>query len=181
MMPTRRPTTKSTALAHVPRAIFALSYPFAVGVVAFILTISMLSVASVLIVAVLLRRERWGEIVILASLGSAIGGLTLYLIFHHLGWSHILAAYPELTRAKAWSDATLWVSAYGTWALLVIAASPLPQTPALVFAALSQLPIVELFLALFVGKLLKYGIYGFLAARFPSWLAAGQTVIRSPL
>jgi hypothetical protein len=33
----------------------------------------------------------------------------------------------------------------------------------------SQLPVLEVFIALFLGKLLKYSVYGFLAARFPSW------------
>jgi membrane protein YqaA with SNARE-associated domain len=146
------------------------------------LTVSMLPFASILVIAVLLRRDRWGEIVILSSLGSATGGLALYLIFHHLGWSQILAAYPDLTQTKAWSDATLWVSAYGTWALLGIAASPFPQTPMLIFAAVSQLPAAGLFLALFLGKLFKYGVYGFFTAKFPSWLAARQpSAIRFPI
>src|SRR5262245_9952089 len=138
---------ESRARTYLPRATFAL-YPFAVGAVAFILTLSMVPFASILVVAVLLRRDRWAEIVVLSSLGAATGGLALYSIFHHLGWSQILAAYPDLVQAKAWSDATRWVSAYGLWALLVIAASPFPQTPALIFAAVSQLPIAELFRAL---------------------------------
>jgi hypothetical protein len=32
-----------------------------------------------------------------------------------------------------------------------------------------RLPILEVFVALLLGKLLKYGAYGFLAARFPGW------------
>jgi len=172
---------ESRARTYLPRATFAL-YPFAVGAVAFILTLSMVPFASILVVAVLLRRDRWAETVVLSSLGAATGGLALYLTFHHLGWSQILAAYPDLVQAKAWSDATRWVSAYGIWALLVIAASPFPQTPALIFAAVSQLPIAELFLALFLGKLLKYSMYGFVAAKFPSWLAARQaSAIRFPI
>jgi membrane protein YqaA with SNARE-associated domain len=173
---------ESTARTYLPRATSALAYPLAIGAIALILTISMIPFASILVAAVLLRRDRWAGIVIFSSLGSATGGLALYLIFHHLGWTQILAAYPDLMQAKAWSDATRWVSAYGTWALLVIAASPFPQTPALIFAAVSQLPIAEIFLALFLGKLLKYGIYGFVAAKFPSWLAARQpSAIRFPI
>jgi membrane protein YqaA with SNARE-associated domain len=142
-----------------------------IGAIAVILTVSMtIPFASILIAAVLLRRNRWKEIVLASSIGSATGGVILYLIFHHLAWSQIVAAYPDLTQSKAWTDATQWVSLYGTWALLGIAAMPLPQTPALVFTAISQLPIGEVFLALFFGKLLKYGVYGYLAATFPVWL-----------
>ena len=51
-----------------------------------------------------------------------------------------------------------------------IAAMPLPQTPALIFTAVLPLPASEVFLALFVGKLLKYGTYAWLAAKFPTWV-----------
>jgi membrane protein YqaA with SNARE-associated domain len=145
------------------------AYPVAVGVAAFALTVMVIPFASILIGAVLLRRDRWKEIVVLSSLGSATGGLILYLSFHHLGWVQIAAVYPDLTQLKAWSDATRWISDYGTWALLGIAAMPMPQTPALIFTAISQLPPAEVFLALFFGKLLKYGVYGWLAAECPSW------------
>jgi len=107
--------------------------------------------------------------VLISSLGSATGGLILYWVFYYLGWSQIIAVYPELMQSKLWSDATRWVSAYGTWALLGIAALPLPQTPALIFTAILPLPALHVFLALFIGKLLKYGFYGWLAANFPFW------------
>ena len=72
----------------------------------------MVPFASSLISAILLRRDHWREIVLLSSLGSATGGVVLYLIFHHLGWEQITSAYPDLMQSKAWSDATRWVSAY---------------------------------------------------------------------
>jgi membrane protein YqaA with SNARE-associated domain len=161
---------ESTILVYLRSATFARAYPLMVGAVALIVTVSMtVPFASILIGAILLRREHWREIVVLSSLGSATGGVLLYVIFHYWGWSHLAAAYPDLLQSKAWSDATIWVSAYGTWALLAIAATPLPQTPALIFTAVSRLPLWEVFVALLVGKLVKYGTYGFLAARFPSW------------
>jgi len=151
-------------------ALLAHAYPLAVALAAMVLTLSMtVPVASLLIAAILLRRERWKEIVVLSSLGSALGGVCLYLVFHHLGWSQISGSYPDVLQSKAWFNATRWVSAYGTWALLAIAATPVPQTPALIFTAISRLPIEQVFLALLVGKLVKYGIYGFFAARCPAW------------
>jgi hypothetical protein len=97
------------------RAIPARAYPLMVGITALVLTVSMtIPFASILVVAVLLRRDRWKEIVLVSSLGSATGGLILYLTFHYLGWSQIAAYYPDLPQSKAWADATRWVSAYGT-------------------------------------------------------------------
>ena len=161
---------ETTMRVNLRRASAVRAYPFVMGVIALILTVSMaVPFAWILIGAILLRRDRWAEIVLLSSLGSATGGLVLYLIFHHLGWSQIAAAYPDLMQSKAWSDATRWVSAYGTWALFGVAATPFPHTPALIFTAVSRLPLSEVFLALLLGKLLKYGVYGFLAAKFPLW------------
>jgi membrane protein YqaA with SNARE-associated domain len=83
------------------------AYPLLVGGIAFAFTVSMLiPFASVLIGSILLRRERWLAIVFLSSLGSTLGGLLLYLIFHHWGWSQIATAYPDLIQSKAWADAT---------------------------------------------------------------------------
>ena len=157
------------AWAALQRVVSNRTYPFAVGGIAFLFTISMtIPFASILIGAILVRRDRWIAIVLLASLGSSTGGVLLYLVFHHFGWDQITALYPTLADSQAWSDATKWVSAYGTWALLVFAASPFPQTPALIFTAVTQLPVLDVYLALLVGKFLKYAIYGWLAARFPS-------------
>jgi membrane protein YqaA with SNARE-associated domain len=146
------------------------AFPFLVAGIALLLTVSMsLPFTSILIVAVLLRSDRWKEIVVLSSVASAAGGLVLYVIFHHLGWPYLIDAYPDLMQSKAWTDATRWVPTYGAWALLVVAASPLPQTPALIFTAVSSLPPSIVFTALFFGKLLKYGAYGWVAATFPGW------------
>jgi membrane protein YqaA with SNARE-associated domain len=146
-------------------------YPFVVGVIACLLTVSItIPFASILIGAVLLNRERWVAIVVVSSFGSAFGGVFLYLGIHHLGWVEVLALYPQLAQSETWSIMTRWISDYGVWALLLFAASPLPQTPALVITAISRVPLIEIFAAMLCGKLLKYTFYGYLAARVPNWL-----------
>jgi membrane protein YqaA with SNARE-associated domain len=144
------------------------AFPVVVGTVALAATLSMsVPFATLLVAAVLMARRRWGTIAVGASLGAALGAAVLYLVFHHLGWARLFAAYPDVVRSSAWSDATRWLSAYGVVALLVIAATPLPLTPALMFAGISRLPIIEVVLALWIGKLAKYLVYAWLASRFP--------------
>jgi membrane protein YqaA with SNARE-associated domain len=146
-------------------------YPFVVGVIACLLTVSMtVPFVSILIGAVLVNRERWVAIVIVSSFGSAFGGVFLYLGIHHLGWAEVLALYPQLAQSETWSTMTRWISDYGVWALLLVAASPLPQTPALAITAVSRVPVIEIFAAMLCGKLLKYTFYGYLAANVPNWL-----------
>jgi membrane protein YqaA with SNARE-associated domain len=123
--------------------------------------------ATLLVASVLVAPRRWGAIAVWASLGAALGAALLYLAFHHLGWARLFAAYPDVVRSSAWADATRWLSVYGVTALLVIAATPLPLTPALMFAGISRLPIAEVVLALWIGKLAKYLVYAWLASRFP--------------
>lgn len=143
-------------------------FPILVGAAALVATLSMsVPFATPLVAAVLLARRQWGAIAVCASLGAALGAAMLYLVFHHLGWARLFAAYPDVVRSAAWIDASRWLSAYGVVALLVIAAAPLPLTPALMFAGISRLPLVEVVLALWIGKLAKYLVYAWLASRFP--------------
>lgn len=144
------------------------AFPAVVGIVAFAATLSMsVPFATLLVSAVLMAPRRWVAIALWSSLGAAVGAAMLYLAFHHLGWARLFAAYPDVVRSSAWSDATRWLSAYGVAALFVIAATPLPLTPALMFAGISRLPIAAVVLALSIGKLAKYLLYARLASRFP--------------
>lgn len=152
------------------------AFPMVVASVAVVATLSMsVPFAGLLVAAVLMVPRRWVAIALWSSLGAALGGSILYLVFHHLGWARLFAAYPDVVRSVAWQDATRWLSTYGVASLLVIAALPLPLTPALMFAAISRLPVGEVVLALWVGKLAKYLVYAALASAFPSlWIARAR-------
>lgn len=147
-------------------------FPVVVAGVATAATVSMsVPFAGLLVAAVLMAPRRWFAIALWSSLGAALGGSILYLVFHHLGWARLFEAYPDMVRSAAWKDATRWLSIYGAASLLVIAALPLPMTPALMFAAISRLPVVEVVLALWIGKLAKYLVYAWLASTFPAlWI-----------
>lgn len=144
------------------------AFQVVVGAVAVAATLSMsVPFATLLVAVVLMAWRRWNMIAVGASVGAALGATLLCLVFHHLGWARLFTSYPDVVRSSAWSDATRWLSAYGVVALLVIAATPLPLTPALMLAGISRLPIAEVLLALWFGKLAKYLVYAWLASRFP--------------
>jgi membrane protein YqaA with SNARE-associated domain len=146
-----------------------LVYCAFVGSTAFALTMSMtVPFGGILAVAVLLAPRRWRAIAAWSSLGSSLGALMLYLGFHHLGWSQFIQAYPDIAQSRAWRDATRWVSQYGTYAVFVFAALPVPQTPALIFAGIERLPVAEIWLAVLLGKLIKYSVYAGIVAFFPA-------------
>ena len=135
-------------------------FPAIVAAAAFVATLSItVPFSPFLALAVLIAPRRWKSITFWSSLGAALGAGLLYLAFHHLGWAGLVAAYPDVMRSRAWLDATRWLSDYGIVTLLIAAATPLPLTPALMVASISRLPVMEVLLALWLGKLVKYAAY----------------------
>jgi membrane protein YqaA with SNARE-associated domain len=157
-------------------------YLVLVGAAGLAVTVSMtIPFASVIVPAVLLSRRRWLAVALTAAVGSALGGLILYLAFHHLAWGMAARHLPMLQQSAAWQTTTRWVAAYGVIALGVVAALPLPSTPVIAFAAIERFPVAHVALALWLGKSLKYGVYAYLAAHFPDVVTSRVARRRSRL
>lgn len=125
-----RLSLQSGLLRALTRRADSRAFPLVVAGAALAAELSMsVPFASLLMAAVLLAPRRWVSIATLASLGAAVGALVLYLVFHHLGWNRLFAAYPDVVRSTAWRDATHWLEHYGVVSLSVIAALPVPLTP----------------------------------------------------
>jgi membrane protein YqaA with SNARE-associated domain len=142
-------------------------YPAFTGVIACGCAVSAIPFVPVLIAAVLLSPMQWRMITIFTSLGSALGGLLVLIIFHHLGWVQVMEAHPEWFANDIWQMMLRWLSEWGVWALAVIAATPLPQSPALFFLAMTDQSWWGMWAALAGGKLLKYGSVAYLTRYFP--------------
>ena len=146
------------------------SFPPLVGASAFLATTTLALPVEVLVtLTALMAPRRWISIGVFAALGSTLASVGLYLAFHHLGWNLLIEWYPDIARSKAWTDATRWLSRYGSSALFVLMAFPLPvpKVPALAFAGIYRMPVVEVLLAIGLGKLLKYNVYALIVSRFP--------------
>lgn len=130
-------------------------------------------VTAVVIPAALLAPGRWWQITITAALGSALGATLLVSVFHALGWSQIYEYFPELATHKSWIRVMEWATSYGVLALFLIAVSPLPQTPALVFFGVARQDYLVVFAAMLSGKLIKYGVLAYLVSRFPEQFKNG--------
>ena len=68
--------------------------------------------------------------------------------------------FPESSSAPTGCDISHWISRYGWVALLAFAALPVPQMPVLLLSALSHISLAKIAVAILIGKLIKYGIYG---------------------
>lgn len=128
---------------------------------------SSIPVTSIVVPAVLLVPRRWPAIAGVAALGSAVGATVLVMVFHHMGWAQLYAHFPELNDHPSWLRVISWTERHGTLALFLVAVLPVPQTPALVFFAISRPDYGLVFMAMLAGKGLKYALFAWVAARFP--------------
>ncbi len=136
-------------------------YPFVIVVLAAISAASSLfPFGPVLAAAVLVAPRRWWVIYAAACLGAVIGVLVLAGLVQAYGLPWVAALFPGIEGNAHWQTYTDWADRYGWLALAGIAASPLPQMPILILSALSHIPLGKIALAIFLGKLVKYGLYG---------------------
>ncbi len=86
-----------------------------------------------------------------AGIGAAIGEVTTYL----LGWG-----VAESIRDQQGEDNRLarWIRQYGLWAVLLVAITPLPDTPIVLLAGSNKLPFTKLFIVECIGKTILYTI-----------------------
>ncbi len=87
-----------------------------------------------------------------AGVGAAFGEVTTYL----LGWG--IAESLKDNSGHMENRLANWIRRYGLWAILLVAATPLPDTPIVLIAGSSRLHIGKLFLAECVGKTALYSI-----------------------
>lgn len=141
-------------------------FPPLAAVMAFAATLSM-SVPTVplLCALVALNHRRWRAIGFWAVLGSAMAGAVFVHVLGHYGALFMESRLPEIVASSHWQHLVEWSSHHGWWVLVLVAASPIAQTPALFLAAIVGMSWTAVFSSLFVGKIAKYGLMAGLTAR----------------
>lgn len=135
-------------------------YPLLVGGLAVIsAATSLYPFGPVIVAATVFAPNRWRGVIVGASLGAVIGASAFALFVQNVGTGLIDALFPTLRESAIWAHSAFWIKQHGSLALAVIAALPVPQMPAMVLAALSEMGLFSIALALLVGKTLKYTLY----------------------
>lgn len=125
---------------------------------------------GLMISAVLARRERWVSTFLWVTTGSALGALLLTGLIQGIGAEAMESLLPSVFNTEGWSGTEAFLASYGAVALALLALSPLPQQPGVVLAALADMPPLVVFLAVWLGRAVKYGLFAWLAAYAPSQL-----------
>lgn len=138
----------------------APSYPVAVALLAMISAgTGLYPFGPVIVAATVFAPDRWRTIYLGASLGAAVGGALCAVVVETAGIQMVDSVFPEIRHHAYWERSAYWIGEHGALALAAIAALPVPQMPALIVSALGELNPVAIGGALFIGKLIKYGLY----------------------
>lgn len=124
-------------------------------------------VTIIIVTSVMLAPRRWLSLCLGCATGSALAGAVIVGVSHMLGYNEIHTLFPNLISAETWTDAASWIGDYGVWAIFGVGASPLPQMPLLIFFGIVDDRILEAFVALLAGKVLKYGAIAWITQHFP--------------
>lgn len=115
--------------------------------------------SPVLIAAVVFAPQRWRVIYVAAALGAATGAGLLAMALQSVGDLALATLFSGFELSPRWADMQQWVAAYGSLALALIAALPVPEMPALLTLIVAKTPPGQIWLAVLAGKLVKYGLY----------------------
>lgn len=144
-------------------------YTAVVAAVAFVSTATFsFPFSIVLIPAVLIAPRRWLALGLICGMASGIGAAVLVELFNHLGQELVVSRFPELVRSQSWQLSSAWLHTYGLYALMLIAGSPIPQTPALLFYALADPSVPGVLVAVGIGKTVKYVSLAWATYRYPA-------------
>lgn len=146
------------------------SYPFIVAALAALdLFILVVPTDALLISAVFLKPRRWISISLVVAFGSALGALALAGIAADFP-NHLPQALTVGADGGAWEKTRNIFEHYGFWALTILSISPVPQQPGVVIAGLSQVPLWDVFASVFLGRIVKYLLFSYLATYAPDLL-----------
>jgi membrane protein YqaA with SNARE-associated domain len=134
------------------------------------LALTVIPTDPILISAVILRPKKWLRFSFFMTVGSALGVLGLAALLIYDREAIMKHVFPHLFGSPAWEQAVRLLHHYGSWAIGLVALTPLPQQPLVILSALSGLPLASIAGLYFVGRLTKFLLLGWLASHTPAVL-----------
>lgn len=136
------------------------AYPLLVGALAVVsAATSLYPFGPVIIAATVFAPGRWRSTILASTLGAAIGATAFAALAQAVGPEVVDGWFPGLRESPVWAHSAAWLGRYGILALASITALPVPQMPALILAALGEMGLPAIVLALLLGKGVKYTVY----------------------
>lgn len=125
---------------------------------------------GLMISSVMIRPKKWISIALFTAFGSTLGSLALAFILEKHGLPFLLEWKPGIDQTSFWIWTDHLMHQWGSWTLFLIALSPLVQHPAIAIGAFAQIPLLEFFIFILAGRILKYFFLSWLASHSPKYL-----------
>lgn len=125
---------------------------------------------GLLVAASMLAPRRWIYTTLIVTLGSSLGALALAAVLEKHGLPFLLHLSPGLEQTSAWVWSDQIMDRWGNVTLFLIALSPIMQQPAVALAALAGMPLWDIFLLVFAGRLIKYAFISWISTHAPGML-----------
>ena len=147
-------------------------YPFLVGVLAFAdLSIAIIPTDVFVVSAVLAKPRRWFFVAIVSSIFSALGALFAAALCSHYGAPLVAQYFPGVLDSSMGVYSQGFLIRYGIWTLFFLAVGPLPLQPGVLLAGVMHLNLTVVFGSVLFGRIIKYVVECYLAAKSPQVLA----------
>ena len=109
-------------------------------------------------------------VAVLNALG-ALAGFTVFVSLterHGVDW--VRESYPSIFTSKHWSRTERVMKSFGWGGCVGLSAMPLPLHPLVLLGMLTGMSRASILSAVFLGRLIKYAVFGWVATRSPEML-----------
>jgi membrane protein YqaA with SNARE-associated domain len=110
------------------------------------------------------QRELWIYYALMATLGSVVGAYATYRVARKGGKETLERKFPARTLKKVYSIFSRW--GFGAIAIAAVLPPPVPLLPFLFAAGAMQYSVKRFLVALTLGRVVRYSLLAFLAARY---------------
>jgi membrane protein YqaA with SNARE-associated domain len=126
--------------------------------------------------ATMLQPKRWIRIASSIAIGSTIGAFFLtWLVKHHGPWM-IQTFFESTLQSSTWIQAQNFIAEWGHLAICAVAMSFLPLQPVVVLAGLSTMPLSQIVVWLFLGRVTKFIALGWVSSHAPRLLGRFSSI-----
>jgi membrane protein YqaA with SNARE-associated domain len=109
------------------------------------------------------RAELWAYYALMATVGSVLGGYASYRLARKGGKETLVRKIPSHVMEKVYQILRRW--GFGAIAIPALLPPPVPMVPFLLVAGAAQYPIRKFLFALTLGRMTRYALLAFVAAR----------------
>src|ERR1700687_886107 len=123
--------------------------------------------------------ELWSYYALMATLGSVIGGYVTYRLARKGGKETLARKFPRRKLEKTYKIFGRW--GFGAIAIPALLPPPAPMVPFLLAAGAMQYSVGKFLAALTLGRIVRYSILAYLAARYGRHMLTFIAQVRHPI